>query len=428
MKLKKVILISIIVIVVILNAIVFSYAATSSELNKQQKNIDEQIKETETEIDNVHGKMTDTLNQINDLNAEISTYEGEIKDIQSKINNLNTEIGNKQTNIAEQEGKYAAQKELLEKRLVALYETGTVSYMDMLLSSESLTDFISKYYLIEQLAEADEQLLQKIDNTRKQIENEKTSLENSKEEVESSKKELEGKKSSLSSAVSQKKTVASNLSAEESELNEKLEEMEEDRKEIQSKLAAIAAQEAKKNSEKNNSSNSNKNDSNKPTQKPSDSTTTESDSSKEDNSNSSNNSTSNSGGYIFPVQGCSKANINKLVYPSYKGHTGVDVNRNVVGKNVVAVKSGTVVISTAKKNSNGTYRSYGEYVVVNHHDGTMTLYAHMLENSRKVVEGQEVSQGQVLGTVGSTGNSTGTHLHFEVLINGKPVNPIPYLP
>ena len=95
MKLKKVILISIIVIVVILNAIVFSYAATSSELNKQQKNIDEQIKETETEIDNVHGKMTDTLNQINDLNAEISTYEGEIKDIQSKINNLNTEIGNK---------------------------------------------------------------------------------------------------------------------------------------------------------------------------------------------------------------------------------------------------------------------------------------------------------------------------------------------
>ena len=52
----------------------------------------------------------------------------------------------------------------------------------------------------------------------------------------------------------------------------------------------------------------------------------------------------------------------------------------------------------------------------------------MLENSRKVVEGQEVSQGQVLGTVGSTGNSTGTHLHFEVLINGKPVNPIPYLP
>ena len=67
-------------------------------------------------------------------------------------------------------------------------------------------------------------------------------------------------------------------------------------------------------------------------------------------------------------------------------------------------------------------------MVINHHDGTMTLYAHMLSGSRKVSTGQSVSQGQAIGTVGSTGNSTGTHLHFEVRINGSPVNPLPYLP
>ena len=98
-----------------------------------------------------------------------------------------------------------------------------------------------------------------------------------------------------------------------------------------------------------------------------------------------------------------------------------------VGRSVVAVKSGTVEISTALRNSNGSYRSYGEYVVINHHDGTMTLYAHMLSGSRTVSVGQEVSQGQVLGTVGSTGNSTGPHLHFEVRINGSPVNPLDYV-
>ena len=122
------------------------------------------------------------------------------------------------------------------------------------------------------------------------------------------------------------------------------------------------------------------------------------------------------------------ANINNKTYPSYPGHTGVDVNINVTGKNVVAVKAGTVVISTALRNSNGTYRSYGEYVVINHHDGTMTLYAHMLSGSRKVDPGDTVVQGQILGTVGSTGNSTGTHLHFEVKVNGRSVNPLPYLP
>ena len=101
-------------------------------------------------------------------------------------------------------------------------------------------------------------------------------------------------------------------------------------------------------------------------------------------------------GYIFPVQGCSKSNINKLVYPSYAGHTGVDVNINVKGKNVVTVKDGTVVKSLALKRSDGSYRSYGEYIVINHHDGTMTLYAHMLEGSRKVFEGNKVSKEQVI--------------------------------
>ena len=135
-----------------------------------------------------------------------------------------------------------------------------------------------------------------------------------------------------------------------------------------------------------------------------------------------------SSGYIFPVAGLSKANIRNKSYPSYAGHTGVDVNINVTGKSVVAVKDGTVVTSTALKNSNGSYRSYGEYVVINHHDGTMTLYAHMLAGSRRVSAGQTVKQGQVIGTVGSTGNSSGTHLHFEVRVNGRPVNPLPYLP
>ena len=112
-------------------------------------------------------------------------------------------------------------------------------------------------------------------------------------------------------------------------------------------------------------------------------------------------------------------NIRNLTYPSYPGHTGIDVNIGVTGKSVVAVKGGTVVTSTALKNSDGSYRSYGEYIIINHGDGTMTLYAHMLAGSRKVQQWDTVKQGQVIGTVGSTGNSTGTHLHFGLSVKIK---------
>ena len=124
-------------------------------------------------------------------------------------------------------------------------------------------------------------------------------------------------------------------------------------------------------------------------------------------------------------------NLKSAVKYGVEQFTGMivdSVNINVVGKTVVAVKSGTVVTSTALKNPNGTYRSYGEYIIIDQHDGTMTLYAHMYSGSRMVSPGQSVSQGQQIGKVGSTGNSTGNHLHFEVRINGKPVNPTPYLP
>ena len=112
----------------------------------------------------------------------------------------------------------------------------------------------------------------------------------------------------------------------------------------------------------------------------------------------------------------------------YAGHTGVDFSGSgISGKPILAAKSGTVVTSTALKYSNGNYRSYGEYIVINHHDGTMTLYAHGAPGSRLVSKGQSVSQGQQIMSVGTTGNSTGYHLHFEVWLNGVRVNPVNYL-
>lgn len=381
---KRIICISILILTILSTTVGFTYAATSQELKSQQADIDKQIEALNSEIAGKKSEMSTALNQINKLNSEISTYENEISDLQSQIDTLNTQISEKEANIAEQQIKFDSQKEALEKRLVAMYESGTTSYLDVLLSSEGLADFVSKYYLISQLAEYDQELLNNIETTKNQIETEKQSLETAKNEIETSKAAVETKKTSLATSRNEKKSLVSNLSEQEAELQEQLEEFEADKKAIQAELAALAAK------------------SNVTAVAPS------------------------AAGYVSPIPGKTKSNITTGYY-GYVGHTGVDFACSA-GTTIVAVKSGTVVTSTAMKRANGTYKSYGEYVVIDHHDGTMTLYAHMLPGSRTVSKGQSVSQGQQIGQVGTTGNSTGNHLHFEVRINGRHVNPTPYLP
>lgn len=367
------------------------YASQKSELKSEQESIDKQIEETNSEIAGVKSQMSAALNQINRYNSQIGSYENEITDLQAQISLLQTQITEKETNIQEQTKKYEDQQELLNKRLVAMYESGTTSYLDMLLSSDGLADFISKYYIIEQLTEYDTELLKNIEATKNQIQNEKTELENSKTQVESSKTQIETKRNSLTVLVNEKNTLVGNLSEEEKALQAELEQFEKDKREIQRQLEIIAAQEAAARKK-----------------------------------NSSSYSAPSKAGYICPIPGKSRGNITTGYY-GYAGHTGVDFACSS-GTPIVAAKAGKVVISTALRYGNGKYRSYGEYIVISHGDGTMTLYAHMLSGSRAVSVGTEVSQGQMIGKIGSTGNSTGPHLHFEVRVNGRCVNPTQYIP
>ena len=385
MKKKIIEIIGIIISIIIIFQNIAYATSSKSSLQNQQSDIDNQIKELENEQKEIKANKSETMKSVEDLIYQISDVENEIDDLKSQVKDLQAQIKVTEKSIEQKEEEYNKQKELLDARVIALYKNGENSYLEIFLSSSSLKDFLSKYYYAEALMNADKEFMQKVTDEKK--------------EIEATKAELEKNKSALDDALSQnslerlkneKQTYVAQLTAEEKENQQEIEKFEEDKRKIQAELKRIAEEEAKKNT--TNIS-----------QKPS------------------------ASGYIFPVQGLSKSNINNKTYPSYKGHTGVDVNIGVSGKSVVAVKDGTVVISEARI-SNGKYYSYGEYIVISHGDGTMTLYAHMLANSRKVKVGDKVKQGQVIGTVGSTGNSTGTHLHFEVRVGGSPVNPLPYLP
>ena len=388
---RKKILTIILIILLLTSNMLITYAASKSELQQQNSDLDKKQKEKENELSHVEENLTGIMADIQELTEKISAYENEIYELDLQISDLQDKISEAETNLKQAEEDYAHQKELFEKRLVASYKRGKTSYLDVLLSSTSVIDFISKYHTVSVIAEYDNNLLNEIEKNKQAIEEAKTTLENSKAEIETLKNNKQATANSLKASQATKQGYMNELTSEQKALQDELDQIEKDKQDIQRTLAEIARKEATSGG-----------------------TTIV-------------NGSPSAYGYIFPVAGLGLSNINNKNYPSYSGHTGVDVNINVVGKSVVAVKSGTVVTSKALRNSNGSYRSYGEYIVINHHDGTMTLYAHMLSGSRKVQEGDTVAQGQVIGTVGSTGNSTGPHLHFEVRVNGYCVNPLPYL-
>ncbi len=380
-------IISVLIIALVLVSFDFTlvYATSKTDLQNQQSELDEKINQTQTELAGIKDQMSTQLTQINRLNSQISEYETELDQLEGQISTLNSEITTKEEELKAKEKEFDDRKSILEKRLVALYERGTTSYLDMLLSSESLSDFISKYYLISELAVCDNELLDSIEKAKTAVEVEKTALANKKAEVEQAQTTAQRKKNTLDLTKNEKTVIVNNLSSEEKEKQALLEEFEQDRREIQLELAKIA----KKHGDIVPVAPS-------------------------------------EAGYGTPLPGKTKSNITTGFY-GYANHGGVDFACSA-GTPVQAVKAGEVVTSKALKRADGSYKSYGEYIVIDHHDGTMTLYAHMLANSRTVQNGAWVSQGQQIGQVGSTGNSTGNHLHFEVRINGARVNPTQYLP
>lgn len=381
---------AIFVILVFVITNIYSYAAS---LSSQKSDIQDKIDETATEIVGVKKEKSDAMKQVEELDSQINSYESEISELNTKISDLENRIEEQEKSLQEEQARYDKEQELLDERLVTLYEAGETSYLDVLLSSESITDFISNYYLVSQLAEYDTDLLQKIDESKKQIENTKNDMQKNKDEIQSAKDEKQSKSDALKVSKKEKDAQVSKLSSEEKNLQDQLEEYKQAEKAIDAKLKKYEAQ---ANQASSGGGTSSRGDS---------------------GSSGGSSGGSSASGFIRPVSG---GYIGTGFY-GYANHNGVDFN-GVAGQPVMAAKSG-VVVEAASWNY-----SYGVHVVISHGNGVSTLYAHGVMGSLRVSEGQTVSQGQQLMNVGQTGNATGPHLHFGLKINGTYVNPAPYLP
>ena len=392
-----------IIAILVLQFNVIVYADEITDLQNQQESNEEKLKATENQKEQVSQEKSDVQQQVDELNSQIEDYESQIGNLEYKINDLNTQIADAENKINEKQENYDKQQELLEKRLVVTYESGETSFLDVLLSSKSLTDLISNYYMVSQIAEADMNLMESIENEKKEIEQAKTTLEQSKQELDSSKAEKESMATQLQTAKNEKSKYVSQLSQEEQDLQEEIDQLTQDNQQILNEIR-VAQEKYKKQLEEL----ANKNQSSGGSSSSNSGGSSSGGGTSSGGSNSSgggSSGTSNPGGFIRPVNG-GTVTCNGY-YSSGKFHGAIDYGISV-GTPVYAAEDG-VVLTT-----NNLTTSYGTYVVIQHANGLQTWYAHGTPRSICVSPGQSVSQGQMIMKSGNSGNSEGPHLHFEV--------------
>ena len=406
------------IIGVIIIGIIISYpnlilAETESELNSQKEDNNEKITQAQEEKERVTNEKNQTIDEVNTLTEQITDYQSQINDLDAQIDEANNKLEEQTKKLEEAEKQYNEQQDTLNTRIVALYEAGETSYLDVLLSSESVTDFISNYYIISEIAECDLELLEQIDNQKQEIAKAKEEIENSKNQLATAKADKERVSQELQEKKSEKDSYVAQLSQEEQDIEAQIEELQQANIQIDKDIAAAREaarkkleEEKKKQQQQNNNNNSGSN-----------------------SGSSSGGGISNpsSAGFIYPVPSGYATITTNLYYSNGSYHGAVDFGTGgISGQPVYAVADGVVITAKALTTS------YGNYIIIMHRDGLYTLYAHGQAGSIAVSQGQYVKQGQQIMRVGNSGNSTGPHLHFEVRTgNGlysDRVDPRPYLP
>ena len=402
MKRKCFKLLMIAVLTIFMFNLPLTLAASTTDLNNQKEENQNKIEESKEKKEEITAEKNQTVAEVEEISEKISDYESQISELNTKISDLNAKISESEQKLNEAQEDYTKQEELLEDRLVATYEAGETSYLDFLLSSDGIIDFISNFYLVSEIATSDAELLDSIQKQKEEIQQAKTDLENDKKELDTSKAQMQSVTTQLQQTKSEKNAKVAQLTEEEQKIQDQIDELNQANKSIDSKIQAAIkkAQEASKNNSSSGSSGG---------------------------TSGGGQSAPSSSGFIYPVPSAYSKITTGLYYSSGQYHGAVDFgSAGINGQPIYAGADGEVIVSERLSGS------YGNYIIIMHNNGLFTLYAHGQDGSRTVSVGDTVRQGQQIMRVGTTGNSTGPHLHFEVRTSPGTyscrVNPMNYLP
>ena len=349
-----------------------------TDLQTQQQDLQNQLNESNEQLEEVQSQLSENLQQIEKLDEKIQESESKITELDAQDNQIQAEISDIQTKLEMAKKNYEKQKDIMEKRLIAIYESGDTNYIDVLLKSSDLSEFLSNYYLISEITSLDRELLDEVETEKKEIELSKQKLEKNQASLATALQTQTQTATVLQNTKTLRENYIARLSDEEKAKQAQIDEITAQYEAVNNQILELAKQGL---------------------------------------------DTVYIGGVLaWPVPGYTKitSNYGMRVHPitgQYKLHTGVDISAPI-GANFVAANDG--IVTKAEYNT-----AYGNMVIIDHGGGISTLYAHGSEIL--VTVGQTVKRNEAILKVGSTGYSTGPHAHFEVRINGVVTNPIEYI-
>ncbi|WP_294702435.1 murein hydrolase activator EnvC family protein [uncultured Flavonifractor sp.] len=346
----------------------------------KQEELKDQLAEAEAQQAAAQEKRQLLTQQLNAINAEIAN-------IDAQISYYDGEIAQKEEERKEAEAREAEQYELFCQRVRMMEEQGTVSYWSILFDSSDFSDLLDRIADVDAVMAYDNEVMDQLIATREELERLQGELESARAEEQAAKEQQEAKKAEQQAKVAEAQALLDQINADVAEVNRQLDAEDAAAANLQAEIAKKQKQLEEERKQQN------------VTLPPTGS------------------------GYQWPLPSSCLTLTSAFGYRIHPisgqphSHTGIDVSA-AGGTPIYAAKGGQVIMS---EYGSGVNWSYGNFVVIDHGDGTTTLYAHM--SSRAVSEGQMVTQGQTIGYVGNTGNSKGNHLHLEVRVNGQRVDP-----
>lgn len=350
-------------------------ASSLEDRKKELNQVNRQIQLRKQQLAENNKQKQNVIQELSRIDQDISKTSQDLKRIANELAALQKAIQQTEKQLEEKEADLEERTEFLYQRLQDIYMEGHVSYLEVLLQSTSMSDFLTRLDLMQCIAEQDSRLVQELAAERDKIEQHKKELVNKKEEVAVLQETTRAKKTYLAARRGDREAALGQLETERKAYLRAVQELESSSR----RLTSIIQQMQSKN------------------QKPRQGT----------------------GRFIWPASGPITSNYGMRYHPilhQSRLHSGIDIGASS-GSPIKAADDGTVIYT-------GWMGGYGQVVVIDHGGGYSTLYAHM--SSIAVGKGG-VKQGQTIGRVGSTGWSTGPHLHFEVRVNGNPQNPLSYL-
>lgn len=399
-------------------------AATISELEARQAELESKQAEYQAKLNKSNSAVAEKQEEVDALVGQVESVTAEIQVCYQKISIYDQNIAEKQKAIDEANSEIDNSMNTLRQRIKTIYISGDVSALEIVMGAKDFTDFLDKLQLVQYVSDHDAELINGIRKKLNTISEEKKALEADKASLEEEHTTLTNKQDELTKLLDENKETLASLQSEANDAQMQLSISEEELSKLKPELqelvrqsqAAAAAQTA--------------------AAAPSSSSDDEEEIDYSDNGGGS----SGGGGYsaptqidagagwTWPIPGCYTITGGFGEGRSYESHGGTDIAASI-GTPIYAANSGTVIDtsndcshSSAGVGACNHGGGYGNHVWIQHDNGYQTIYGHMINTA--VSTGEYVSKGQLIGYSGSTGWSTGPHLHFELRINGVRSNPM----